>query len=323
MTTLKEIAAAAGVHISTASAALNPSKGNTRVGVAAKERVLAAARKLGYVPNESARRLRTGTSKAVGFLGGDFRNPFFAELAAKLEMALARQGLQLFVAHVAKMRREALDDSIAALSRQGVHSVICWEESLEPSRRKNVGSASVISTGFTVHARPGIWLDLDWAIKLAVSGMKERGCRQLGFFGPGLQEESPSARARSEAFQAACRELRLARPVVASYDGESWDAQAASLSAARALKAHAEVEAWIGFNDVSALALLANGSARQASRIVCFDGTAQARSWPGRPPCLDLRLDELAARLVEMIGKGGKSTVRSGPGQWLKARWAE
>lgn len=56
MSTLKDVAAEAGVHVSTASAVLNAAAGNTRVSVETKERVLAAAKKLAYTPNESARR---------------------------------------------------------------------------------------------------------------------------------------------------------------------------------------------------------------------------------------------------------------------------
>ncbi len=322
MSTLREIAAAAGVHISTASAALNPSKGNTRVGDEARARVLAAAKRLGYVPNESARRLRTGTSRAVAFLGGDFRNPFFAQLAAELEKALAREGLHLFVAHVAKMQRQALDEAIASLSRQGVHSVICWEESLDPPRRETNLSARIVSVGFTVKRRPGVWIDFEWAIDLAVGGMKQRGYRKLGFFGPGLREESPSVRARSEAFVEACKRLRLPRPVVAFHEGESWDSRAASAGAPRVLADHPQVEAWIGFNDVASLALLAHSPKAAVPRIVCFDGTVQVRSWPGHPPCLDLRLDEMADRLVRAITRKADA-LPSGSSEWIKARWVK
>lgn len=310
MVTLKEIAAAAGVHVSTASAALNPAKGNTRVGEDARARVLAAARRLGYVPNESARRLRTGTSNAVGFLGGDFRNPFFAELAAALEKSLAQHGLQLFVSHVAQMRPEAFDDAISVLSRQGMRSIICWEESVV---RKPKVATPLFSVGFSLRPRPGIWLDLAGAITLAVRGMKDRGFRQLGFYAPGRQEESPSVRDRAELFLQACKKLRLPRPVQVFHEGESWDFAAASAGVSEALETGAE--AWISFNDVAALALLAQ--IPDVSRVVCFDGTSQTRSWPGQPPCLDLRIDELAVNLADLITGAAPAKAQ----KWLQARW--
>ena len=68
MANLRTVAAAAGVHVATASAVLNPAGGNTRVSVETRMRVLAIAKRLSYIPNETARRLRTGRSNVVAFL---------------------------------------------------------------------------------------------------------------------------------------------------------------------------------------------------------------------------------------------------------------
>ena len=64
--TLKDVAREAGVHISTASRALNE---ETRSGLSAEtaDRVVAAAERLGYQPHPLARGLRTNRTRSARF----------------------------------------------------------------------------------------------------------------------------------------------------------------------------------------------------------------------------------------------------------------
>ena len=77
--TLKDVARAAGVSQSTTSRALS---GEGYVAAAARERILAVAEDLGYVPHAMARSLRKQVSRSVGVLVSDLRNTFYADLAA-------------------------------------------------------------------------------------------------------------------------------------------------------------------------------------------------------------------------------------------------
>lgn len=318
MTTLREIAHEAGVHVATASAVLNAASGNTRVSAETRERVLAAAKKLAYVPNESARRLRTGRSNAVGFLGGDLRNPFFAELTAALEGALAQHQLQLMVSHVAHLGAEAVEQTRKALQQQGVRRIISWEEATSPAPSKGKAGEQVLSIGFTNRARPGVWLDLEHAIEVSVAEMIQRGYRRLGFYAPGLKKESPSVEARSAVFAEECVRQKVARPALAYYEGESWDLDAASAGAAAALRANPEVVGWIGFNDISALGLLSKLPIKGAPRVLCFDGTAGTRCWPGEPPRLDLQIAKLAEIVAEVVAGGGSAERYGKRERWLR-----
>ena len=64
MSTLKDVAALAGVSKATASLALNRGK----VNAATRERVLVCARQLNYIPNRIGRTLTTGRSQVIEFL---------------------------------------------------------------------------------------------------------------------------------------------------------------------------------------------------------------------------------------------------------------
>ena len=89
--TLRDVAAAAGVHPATASRALNP---ETRILVSedTARRVTDAAARLGYRPNPVARSLRTRRSHTVGVLIPDLNNPLFPPIVRGLEDKLAEAG---------------------------------------------------------------------------------------------------------------------------------------------------------------------------------------------------------------------------------------
>ncbi len=89
--TLRDVAAAAGVHPATASRALNP---GTRLLVSEEtaRRVAEAAGRLGYRPNPVARSLRTRRSNTVGVLIPDLNNPLFPPIIRGIEDRLAGHG---------------------------------------------------------------------------------------------------------------------------------------------------------------------------------------------------------------------------------------
>lgn len=94
--TLKEVAQAAGVHTGTASKALN-SHTRHQVADATVKRVLAAAKKLRYEPNDVARSLRTRKSQMVGVLVPDLTNSLFPPIVRGIEHILSAHGLQSIV----------------------------------------------------------------------------------------------------------------------------------------------------------------------------------------------------------------------------------
>ena len=72
MATIKQVAQAAGVSYTTVSHVLN----NTRpVSLEARERVLAAAAALHYVPSALARSLRSQTTGTIGLIIPNNTNP--------------------------------------------------------------------------------------------------------------------------------------------------------------------------------------------------------------------------------------------------------
>jgi DNA-binding LacI/PurR family transcriptional regulator len=76
--TLKDVAAAAGVSVKTASNVVN---GYEFVKASTRERVLSAIEELGYQPNLAARNLRAGRTGVIGLAVPSLSFSYFAELA--------------------------------------------------------------------------------------------------------------------------------------------------------------------------------------------------------------------------------------------------
>lgn len=89
MATIKDVAKAAGVAISTASAAINRS-------APVSEEVLAkvgeAVRRIGYVPHGAARSLRSGRSNLIGLVVPNIANPWCGAVAREVENACFAAG---------------------------------------------------------------------------------------------------------------------------------------------------------------------------------------------------------------------------------------
>ncbi|KAA2254083.1 LacI family transcriptional regulator [Solihabitans fulvus] len=89
--TLAEVAAHAGVSLATASRVLNGS--TRRVSEALRERVLAGARELGYLPNASAQALARNSSALLGLVVHDIADPYFSSIAAGVTRIAEDAGL--------------------------------------------------------------------------------------------------------------------------------------------------------------------------------------------------------------------------------------
>lgn len=120
--TIRDVARAADVHISTVSRALDPRKSDL-IAEATRERVLAAAEELGYRPHLIASGLRRGQTRTMGVVVPDLANPIYAPLARGATHAIDEGGgfmplvadteddharLERVLRHLAERRVEAI-----------------------------------------------------------------------------------------------------------------------------------------------------------------------------------------------------------------------
>jgi LacI family transcriptional regulator len=96
--TLRDVAREADVHPSTASRALND-HARAMVNPETVQRVLEAAKALGYRPNSLARGLKLSRTFTVGMLIPDLTNPLFPPIVRGIENALMDAGYTLVLAN--------------------------------------------------------------------------------------------------------------------------------------------------------------------------------------------------------------------------------
>lgn len=113
MSTIKEVAALAGVSICTASRTLN-NKENIKPDT--RKKVLEAARKLDYHPNFTAQSLKHGKTKTLGLIIPDITNPYYPKITKSVEECASQYGYMIMLCdsngHIDKEKRiiESLKD---------------------------------------------------------------------------------------------------------------------------------------------------------------------------------------------------------------------
>jgi LacI family transcriptional regulator len=95
---IKDVAALAGVSMSTVSNVLNQPQ---RVSAASAQRVQRAIDQLGFVRNEAARQLRVGRSRLLGLAVININNPFFTDVATGVEEAARAAGYSVLLGNSA------------------------------------------------------------------------------------------------------------------------------------------------------------------------------------------------------------------------------
>lgn len=96
MVRLKDIAARAGVSVMTVSKCLRDTRD---ISAATKEKVRQLAREMGYVPDVSARGLRSRTTKLLGLVITAATNPIYARTLMAIEERAHELGYELLFAH--------------------------------------------------------------------------------------------------------------------------------------------------------------------------------------------------------------------------------
>jgi DNA-binding LacI/PurR family transcriptional regulator len=106
--TMRDIAAAAGVSLSTVSRVINESPSRVPIAPDTRERILKEALRLGYRPNLFARALRGAPTMLLGAVVRDFSDPFFAGALEALAVEAMAHGYNIVLGHIQGREQEGL-----------------------------------------------------------------------------------------------------------------------------------------------------------------------------------------------------------------------
>ena len=256
---LAGVARRAGVSIATASRVLNGSSHPVSDGT--RERVLEAARELGYSPSALARALVTRRSRIIGVMVGDIVDTYFAEITRGVEDVAGRAGYMTIV-FSADRRTELEIEQLAVLSDYHAEGVIfAGSGYLEDPRGDDLAVAvararergiSVLALAVRDFDCPRIVADNRSAAYDITDYVLSLGHRRVAYISgpPGLY----ASRDRLDGFRAAMTDAGADPGMVHEGDFSYEQGYAAALQ----MIAEAELpDAVIGANDETAIGVLA------------------------------------------------------------------
>jgi LacI family fructose operon transcriptional repressor len=203
MTSIKDVALAAGVSTATVSRVL-ANKPYVRGEV--RDRVMTVIKELNYSPNRVARNLRSRKSTIIGLIVSDIENPFFQQVSRAVEDAAYEQGYSVMLCNNDENpEKEML--SLHLLRDENVAGII-----LSPTRQTadNFSEKSDLNIPMVVIDRrvsnaevDNILIDNEQAAHTLTTHLIEHGYRRIGaIFGMG----STTGRERREGFVRALKE---------------------------------------------------------------------------------------------------------------------
>jgi LacI family transcriptional regulator len=201
--TLRDIAAAAGVSVATASRALSRPD---LVSQDLQTRIAQICAKMAYIPNHAARSLTLNRSRALGLVVPTISNPVFSPLIEAVQACAEEHGYGLLI-HCCHRdsRREA--EQCRTLIERGVDGVMLANPLHEPGLLKQLVDRAVpsICVGGSIHGleRPAVVYDAGAAIGLALDHLFDRGHSRIAV----LSGPASITPVIDERFEAAINEL--------------------------------------------------------------------------------------------------------------------
>jgi len=127
---VRDVAAAAGVSVGSVSRVLN---GSGYASADARQRVMKAVEQLGYEPDFTARHLRTGRSKTIGYLLPTIANPVPAAHLSEVERLMQAAGYSLLVGSSQRPARDR--ELVAFFENRRLEGIIASPSFEYPDRR--------------------------------------------------------------------------------------------------------------------------------------------------------------------------------------------
>lgn len=257
MATLRDVAKEAGVSVATASVVL---RGEPGFKEETRNRILAAAEKVHYTANVSARFLKQGSSGMVAFVVPELSNPYFTDLSWAISREAHRQGYQTLVQQTNALASSERDVLKRASTPMCDGLIVNLHNVEEDELRSLIGEhPAVLFEDYAEHPRyDTVSLPLESAFRTAFQYLKQRGYEHVGIVGGrAFEADEFSATGRNVGSYLATQAL------VESGLGQrsdtipcEWTADGGSKAAVDIMQADLGYDAFFCMNDLIAFGLI-------------------------------------------------------------------
>ncbi|MDG4791410.1 LacI family DNA-binding transcriptional regulator [Micromonospora sp. WMMD1102] len=177
--TIRDVARACGVHISTVSRTFSAPH---LVNPETRNRVLACAENLGYRPNRAARALITGRTHNIGLIIADIANPFFPPLIKAAESQARQRDYHIFIADTNE-DPAVEEDLVHALAKQVDGVLLCSPRMSNSLIEQLSREVPLVVINRQVTGLPAVVMDVGQGARLAVEHLTGLGHRDLALLG--------------------------------------------------------------------------------------------------------------------------------------------
>lgn len=189
--TIRDVAAQAGVSISTVSLVLSESP---KVAARTRRRVEETIKRLRYVPNEYAVALRRGRKDVFAALVPDFGNPFCLGVLRGLRENCMRNGIILHISETF-LDFDIERSELEFLERLHPSGYIFFSTQFDDDLIHSLNTDRVVMINKIIGGDyPQILIDNDQAMRRAVSYLTASGCRSIFLLSHPIQTHALSAR---------------------------------------------------------------------------------------------------------------------------------
>ncbi|WP_068618651.1 LacI family DNA-binding transcriptional regulator [Paenibacillus tuaregi] len=246
MSTIKDVAAHAGVSVATVSRVINETG---YVHESTRQKVEQAIKQLNYSPNEVARSLFKRKSKLIGLLLPDITNPFFPELARGVEDRMQESGYRLIFGNSDEDEHKE-QDYIQTFTQNNVVGVISSTNDHTADTYSKL-KFPVVFLDRTSGDKPSVYADGREGGRMAAQEMISRGSRNIT-----VQQGPKHVRPAQDRFEGAVEVLEKSGTAFQVQLTASFSYEEAGLKAKELFAEYPWTDGVIASNDIAAAAVL-------------------------------------------------------------------
>ncbi|MDV6033676.1 MAG: LacI family transcriptional regulator [Phycisphaera sp. RhM] len=192
--TLKNVAARAGVSVSTASRALNGQARKYRISPTTEKAVRKVAADLGFQASQVARSLRLKRSGLIGVIVPDISNPFFASIAREVSLGVEAYGFSVLLGD-SREETQIEQRLVEQLRAKQVEALLVCPVGVEPDHLVKLDRSGlpvvVADRVFDGIELPSVTSDNRTAARAVAEVLIEQGHRKIGVLS-GVRDSLPA-----------------------------------------------------------------------------------------------------------------------------------